>query len=91
MLIWLCALALALAAPSPALADENFADEPPFGGQLPPPLVRPPSQDRPPPGFTLSARDAIRAAGAAAAVRAELDQSPDMRRDRISSAGASGR
>ncbi len=78
MLIWLCALALALAVPSPALADENFADEPPFGGQLPPPLVRPPSQDRPPPGFTLSARDAIQAAGAAAAVRDELDQSPDM-------------
>src|SRR5207344_1305764 len=62
LLIVLCALALALAAPAPAVADENLADEPPFGGRLPPPLVRPPSDHRAPPGFRLSAGDAIRVA-----------------------------
>ena len=38
----LCALALALAAPAQASATENFANEPPFGGESPPPLERPP-------------------------------------------------
>ena len=79
MLILLCALALALAAPATASADENFANEPPFGGQLPPPLVRPPSPHLPPPGFRLSAVQAIRIADGAAAVRAERVQSPGMR------------
>jgi hypothetical protein len=79
LLIVLCVLALALAAPARATANEDFADEPPFGGQLPPALVRPPSQHRPPPGFRLSARDAIRVADAAEAVRDERGHSPTMR------------
>ena len=53
MLIVLCALALALVAPTPAFANEDLADQPPFGGHLPPPLVQPPSEHRPPPGFRL--------------------------------------
>jgi hypothetical protein len=79
LLIVLCVLALALAAPAQASANEDFADEPPFGGQLPPALVRPPSQHRPPPGFRLSAQEAIRVADAAEAVRDEREQSPAMR------------
>jgi hypothetical protein len=79
LLIVLFALALALAAPAQAGAQENFADEPPFGGQLPPPLVRSPSENRPPPGFRLSAREAIRIADRAPAVRDERTQSPGMR------------
>ena len=72
----LAALAVALAAPAPAAANENFADEPPFGGELPPPLVRPPSERRPPAGFELSAREAIRIADGAEAVRDERAESP---------------
>jgi hypothetical protein len=72
----LAALAVALMAPAPAAANENFANEPPFGGELPPPLVKPPSERRPPAGFELSGREAIRIADAAGAVRAE---SPEMR------------
>jgi hypothetical protein len=79
LLILLFALALALAAPAQAGASENFADEPPFGGQLPPRLVVPPSQSRPPPGFRLSPREAVRIANGASAVRDERAQSPDMR------------
>ncbi len=79
MLILLCALALALVAPAQATADENFADEPPFGGQLPPPLVRPPSERRPPQGFRLSAAEAVAIADRAAAVRDERRESPVMR------------
>ncbi len=79
MLIVLWAVALALAAPATAAAEENLADEPPFGGHLPPPLVQPPSHTRPPPGFRLSAVDAIEAADRAPAVRAERAQTPEMR------------
>jgi hypothetical protein len=79
LLIVLFALALALAAPAQAGADENFADEPPFGGQLPPPLVTPPSESHPPSGFRLSPREAIRIADRAPAVRDEREQSPGMR------------
>ncbi|HEY7150137.1 MAG TPA: glycosyltransferase 87 family protein [Solirubrobacterales bacterium] len=79
MLIVLLALALALAAPAQAGADENFADEPPFGGELPPPLVRPPSENRPPPGFRLSAAEAIRLANRASPVSDERAESPEMR------------
>jgi Glycosyltransferase family 87 len=70
---------LALAAPAPAAANEDFAAEPPFGGQLPPPLVRPPSERQPPPGFELSAREAIAIVNAADAVREERAESPRMR------------
>jgi hypothetical protein len=71
--------ALALATPAPAAANEDFASEPPFGGQLPPPLVHPPSERRPPPGFELSAHQAIAIANAADAVRDERAESPGMR------------
>jgi hypothetical protein len=75
----LAVVAVALVAPAPAAANENFADEPPFGGELPPPLVRPPSERRPPAGFELSGREAIQIAGGAEAVRDERTQSPEMR------------
>ena len=75
----LVAVALTLAAPAPAAANENFADEPPFGGTLPPPLVKPPSQRRAPAGFELSGSEAIRIADGAAAVRDERAESPGMR------------
>jgi glycosyl transferase family 87 len=75
----LAVLASALAAPAPAVANEDFAREPPFGGELPPPLVRPPSQRVPPPGFELSSRQAIGIADGAAAVRDERAESPAMR------------
>jgi glycosyl transferase family 87 len=79
LLIVLVLLALALAAPAQATASENFADEPPFGGRLPPRLVRPPSHHRPPPGFNLSPKQAIGIADDAPAVRDERRQSPGMR------------
>ncbi len=69
---------LAVLAPT-ALAQDDPVDESPFGGQLPPPLERPSSQTTPPPGFAISARDAIRAAGAADVIRAELAESPGAR------------
>jgi hypothetical protein len=75
----LCAAALALAVPAQASASQSFADQPPFGGQLPSALERPPSLSKPPAGFELSAREAIRIADAADAVTDEREQSPDMR------------
>ena len=75
----LCAVVVALAPPAQAFANENFSDEPPFGGQLPPKLVRPPTENRPPAGFRLSGRQAIAIANRAAAVRDERTQSPSMR------------
>jgi hypothetical protein len=74
----LAALAVALMAPAPAAANENFANEPPFGGELPPALVKPPSERRPPAGFELSGREAIRIADGAAAVHDERAESPEM-------------
>jgi hypothetical protein len=67
------ALAAALLALSTAAAaaSDNPADEPPFGGETPPPLVHPPSERVAPPGFRLSARQAIRVADRAPAVAAE--------------------
>ena len=55
----LAALAATLVGPAPAVANEDFAREPPFGGELPPPLVRPKSERVPPPGFELSGREAV--------------------------------
>jgi hypothetical protein len=75
----LAVVAVALLAPASAAADENFANEPPFGGELPPPLVRPPSERLPPAGFELSGREAIQIADGAEAVREERAQSPEMR------------
>jgi hypothetical protein len=74
----LAALALAMAAPAQAVAGEDFAAEPPFGGQLPPPLERAHSLAKPPAGFELSGRDAIAAADGATAIRDERAQSPGM-------------
>ena len=66
---------LALLAPAPAAADDP-ALQSPFGGELPPKLVEPESQTRPPPGFEVSAEDAIGAADATGVVQAELAESP---------------
>jgi hypothetical protein len=69
-IILTAAIAAVLAAPAAALGD-NPANEPRFGGETPPPLVRPPSLDRPPPGFRLSAAQAAHIAAATSVVRAE--------------------
>jgi hypothetical protein len=79
LIVTICLLAASLLLPAQAGADENFANEPPFGGQLPPPLVRPPSEQRPPAGFELSGRAAIAIANGTGAVRDERSQSPGMR------------
>jgi Glycosyltransferase family 87 len=79
LIVTICMLAASLLLPAQAGADENFANEPPFGGQLPPPLVRPPSDQRPPAGFELSGRDAIAIANGTGAVRDERSESPGMR------------
>ena len=74
----LCALALAVAAPAHAVAAEDFTAEPPFGGQLPPPLDRVDALSKTPAGFELNARQAIAVADEAGAVQDERVQSPDM-------------
>ena len=74
----LCAVALAMAAPAQAAAGEDFAAEPPFGGQLPPPLERSHSLSHAPAGFELSGRQAIAAANGATAIEDERGQSPGM-------------
>ena len=61
---------------SPARAADDPAEQSPFGGELPPRLVKPASQTVPPPGFEVSAAEAIEIAGATAAVRDELAESP---------------
>ena len=66
---------LALLAPAPAAADDP-ALQSPFGGELPPQLVEPESQTRPPPGFEVSAEEAIGIADATDVVQAELAESP---------------
>jgi hypothetical protein len=78
LIVFLCALALAAAAPARAVAAEDFAAEPPFGGQLPPPLERPPSLSSTPPGFDLSGRQAVVVANHAGAIQDEREQSPGM-------------
>jgi hypothetical protein len=70
------ALALTLLLAPAAAAADNPADEPPFGGEKPPQLVRPPSQTVAPPGFEISAREAVARAGATEAVRDELAETP---------------
>jgi hypothetical protein len=72
-------LAICLLAPAPAAAEENPANEPPFGGETPPPLVEPSSLRSPPPGFETSANDAIAAAAATEVVRDELAETPGAR------------
>jgi hypothetical protein len=62
--------------PSSPLAAEDPAEQSPFGGEEPPPLVRPESLTEPPPGFELSARAAVEIAGETDTVRDELAESP---------------
>jgi hypothetical protein len=64
------AAALAAALPAAARAD-NPANEPPFGGEMPPPRVRPPSEAKPPPGFRLSGERAARIARGTSVAREE--------------------
>jgi hypothetical protein len=71
------ALALTLLGAPAAAAQDNPADEPPFGGEKPPPLVKPPSESVPPPGFEISGREAIARAAATDVIRDELAESPD--------------
>jgi hypothetical protein len=73
----LAGLALTLAAPR-AQADDP-ALQPPFGGERPPALERPASSTVPPPGFQLSAAEAVQAAAKTEAVREELEETPDAR------------
>ena len=68
--------AVALAAPAAAAYDP--AEQPPFGGQPVPDLVAPEDPDRPPPGFELSAAEAITIADHTQAVRAERRESRGM-------------
>ena len=70
---------LALAAPSAARAEEDPALQPPFGGSAVPVLISPESRNDPPPGFELSAREAIRIANGTEVVAEERVESPDMR------------
>jgi hypothetical protein len=71
-------LALLVAA-APAKAEENPAGQPPFGGERPPELVEPDSPGDVPPGFEISAAEAIAIATAAEVVRDELAESPGSR------------
>jgi hypothetical protein len=75
-LIGIAALALAAAAPPASGADEDPARQSPFGGEVPPPRVEPDSTTEPPPGFALSAVEAIAIAAATETVRDELAESP---------------
>ena len=70
--------ALAAFAPA-AVAQDDPALQSPFGGELPPRLERPASPTRPPPGFALSAREAVRIADRTQAVREERRESPAAR------------
>jgi hypothetical protein len=63
----------------PGGTEENPAAEPPFGGERPPPLVEPDSKRTPPPGFEVSAREAIQRAAATDAVRDQLAEAPGAR------------
>ena len=63
------AAALLVAAPASAAVDP--AEQPPFDGEPIPALVAPDRLDRPPPGFELSAADAIAIAAETGQVRAE--------------------
>jgi hypothetical protein len=66
------ALVLALAAPA------FGADTLPQPNEIAPQIFPPPSQDRPPPGFTASAREAIRIADTLSAVRDARRHHPHM-------------
>jgi hypothetical protein len=65
------ALLVLAAAPAASPADAGPADQPPFGGAPIPSLVAPASPERPPPGFELSAMQALAIAEGTEAVREE--------------------
>jgi hypothetical protein len=69
------ACALSLSIPSAAAAQESQAVEPQTG------LARPPSTTRPPPGHSLSAREAIAIAARSPSLRRELAKHPGHRRE----------
>jgi hypothetical protein len=62
---------VALIAPATAPAAVDPAEQPPFDGEPIPALVAPDRPDRPPPGFELSAAEAIAIAGGTEPVREE--------------------
>jgi hypothetical protein len=71
---------VALAPAAPAYGQgENPAEQPPFGGEQPPPAVRPDSLVEPPPGFAIPASRALELAAASEVVRAERAESPAAR------------
>ncbi len=74
-----CAAAVLATVPAAARADENPAEQAPFGGELPPPLEQPSSKRVAPPGFSLSAIDAIAVARRTETVRDELAETPTAR------------
>jgi hypothetical protein len=78
LVLALAMLAL-LAGAAPAFSKDDPAGQPPFGGERPPPLVEPDSTETPPPGFGISAREAIERAGVSAVVREELAETPGAR------------
>ena len=77
LILLLAALGLLFAA-APAGADENPAHQPPFGSEPLAPLNRVTKPETVPPGFQLSAGEAIEAAEGAPEVGEERDESPDM-------------
>ena len=78
LLCLLVALASTLLLAPAAAADENPAHQPPFGDEPLAPLHAVDDPDRVPPGFELSAGEAIAIADTAEAVVAEREESPDM-------------
>ncbi len=75
-LLALTAVVFATVATSAHAAADDPSQQSPFGGQPVPPLVEPASQDAPPPGFEVSAADAIAIAARTDAVADELAESP---------------
>ena len=83
----LITLATCLLATPPASGSENPAHQPPFGPEPLAPLERVGELELAPPGFELSAAEAIEIADGAAEVAAERAESPAMR-PRASTRGA---
>ncbi len=78
-----------LAGAAPAVANEDFASQPPFGGELPPPLVEPDSAEPRRRPASSSARGRRSSAPArAAVVRDELAETPERAAERIRCAAA---
>jgi hypothetical protein len=78
-LLTLAALAATLIAAAPAAGAENPAGQPPFGAEPLAPLQLVVSPDVAPPGFELTAGEAVAIADGAPEVEAEREESPAMR------------